>query len=489
MASSSSSSNQLYDIAIEDETKGGLDLQEWDTRGEEEFVFDWRLCLLGGFITAGTVDFPSMQLTLAALWKPGKGVYIKELDANRFLFQFFHEIDFKRVIEGSPWYFNRKALIISRMKNSSNPRCITLDTVDLWVLIHDLQTGCMTSTILQAGISDMAIDRGKKHMSGKEIDGGNSELSNSLQDVIQELSLLDRARTSNKKLVGGNTPYEPKLLRVHAEQIRRQISPFPRSLIGMGKVFVNGLNNAVKYGIRHLKPFSLLLLRSKNSVPPLIFNMLFRRTMIRSSLKSLPFLEKTTTPRILFNVLPMKIARVPITSAPEITLACRRDFELSVDTPAATPSNTPTTDITPVIIPAAEFTPAATSAENSPTAAKSPAATTVATSPAAKIVAQSTKPALTNVPFSQSLSGEWIRKLNLRGTKIENGRFAVHRGSWLFGVDDSYFLMAISGRRCFLDLWLPLKRIILFKRTEQYTTKAGRETNRQQREKEKATNY
>lgn len=105
---------------------------------------------MGGFITAGAVDFPSMQQTLVALWKPGKGVYIKELDANRKLFYFFHEIDIRRVIEGSPWYFNRKALIISRTKNNSNPRCITLCTLDLSVQIHDLQIGFMTSTILQA---------------------------------------------------------------------------------------------------------------------------------------------------------------------------------------------------------------------------------------------------------------------------------------------------------------------------------------------------
>uniref|UniRef100_A0A803QSS3 Reverse transcriptase n=1 Tax=Cannabis sativa TaxID=3483 RepID=A0A803QSS3_CANSA len=116
----------LFEIAIEEESEGGLDLEELGPREEEEFVYDWRLCLVGGFITAGAVDFLSMQQTPVALWKPGKGVYIKELDANRFLFQFFHKIDIKRVIEGSPWYFNRKALIISRMKNKSNPRCITL---------------------------------------------------------------------------------------------------------------------------------------------------------------------------------------------------------------------------------------------------------------------------------------------------------------------------------------------------------------------------
>uniref|UniRef100_A0A803NUC4 DUF4283 domain-containing protein n=1 Tax=Cannabis sativa TaxID=3483 RepID=A0A803NUC4_CANSA len=151
MASSSSSSNQLYDIAIEDETKGGLDLQEWDTRGEEEFVFDWRLCLLGGFITAGTVDFPSMQLTLAALWKPGKGVYIKELDANRFLFQFFHEIDIKRVIEGSPWDYMRIRVTIDLSKPlKRRMRLRKLDEEWFWITFkyENVPTFCFICEML-----------------------------------------------------------------------------------------------------------------------------------------------------------------------------------------------------------------------------------------------------------------------------------------------------------------------------------------------------
>lgn len=68
---------------------------------------------MGCFITEGSTDFPAMQQTLSALWKPWKGIYIKELDANLFLFQFYHEIDIKRVMEGSPWSFNRKDLNIT----------------------------------------------------------------------------------------------------------------------------------------------------------------------------------------------------------------------------------------------------------------------------------------------------------------------------------------------------------------------------------------
>ncbi|KAL8093146.1 hypothetical protein AgCh_035147 [Apium graveolens] len=46
-----------------------------------------------------------MQHRMAALWRPGKGVYIKEVDRNRYIFQFYHEVDITRVLEGSPWTF------------------------------------------------------------------------------------------------------------------------------------------------------------------------------------------------------------------------------------------------------------------------------------------------------------------------------------------------------------------------------------------------
>lgn len=41
-----------------------------------------------------------------------EGYLYKDLDANLFVLQFFHETDIKRVMDGSPWSFNKKALII-----------------------------------------------------------------------------------------------------------------------------------------------------------------------------------------------------------------------------------------------------------------------------------------------------------------------------------------------------------------------------------------
>lgn len=61
-----------------------------------------RMCLVGRFIIEGDVDFSFMQQTLATLWSPGKGVCIKDMDFNLYLFQFYHEINIKRVTDGSP---------------------------------------------------------------------------------------------------------------------------------------------------------------------------------------------------------------------------------------------------------------------------------------------------------------------------------------------------------------------------------------------------
>lgn len=74
---------------------------------------------------------------------------MKEIDVNLYVFQFYHELDLKRVINGSPWTFNRKVLIIARMQDRDNPRSVSLNKLDLWVQLYDLKAGLMTDRILK----------------------------------------------------------------------------------------------------------------------------------------------------------------------------------------------------------------------------------------------------------------------------------------------------------------------------------------------------
>lgn len=140
----------MNNILLEEEEEGGIALDVENATANEEQTHNWdaKLYLVGRFLTEGVLDFQAMQQTMAALWKPGKGVYIRELGVNLFMFQFYHEIDIKRVVEGSPWTFNRKVLIISRMQEGLNPRCMPLNNIDLWVQIYDLQPGFMSEKVL-----------------------------------------------------------------------------------------------------------------------------------------------------------------------------------------------------------------------------------------------------------------------------------------------------------------------------------------------------
>ncbi|XP_074352194.1 uncharacterized protein LOC141691368 [Apium graveolens] len=151
MASTSSIINAMNNITLDDEEDGGLALEEIVVDGEIDGFqdFDANLYLIGRFITEGVVDFPAMRQTLAALWHPGKGVYIKKIDTNLYLFQFHHKIDIKRVCSGSPWFYNRKALIITRMKEGDILRGVNLNNLELWVQIHDLHVGFMTEKVIQ----------------------------------------------------------------------------------------------------------------------------------------------------------------------------------------------------------------------------------------------------------------------------------------------------------------------------------------------------
>lgn len=151
MSSMENITQAMFEISLEEEDEGGIALGEIgnDAVDVQQTIGDPKLCLVGKFLNEGVLDFPAMQHTLAAIWKPGKGVYIKAVDVNLFVFQFYHEIDLNRVIEGSPWSFNRKVLLIGRMNESMNPRCVPLNTIDLWVQIHNMQPGFMTEKVMQ----------------------------------------------------------------------------------------------------------------------------------------------------------------------------------------------------------------------------------------------------------------------------------------------------------------------------------------------------
>ncbi|XVF60093.1 hypothetical protein PTKIN_Ptkin08bG0015900 [Pterospermum kingtungense] len=61
---------------------------------------DIELCLMGCFLTDRAINFAAMRSPMAEIWHPLKGIFVKEINHAHCLFQFFHVMDLKRVLEG-----------------------------------------------------------------------------------------------------------------------------------------------------------------------------------------------------------------------------------------------------------------------------------------------------------------------------------------------------------------------------------------------------
>ena len=124
---------------------------------EEELVLDtgedgsttqsFDLCLIGRFLTDRMINFNAMKHRLANVWRPEKGICIKEINKQLFLFQFFHIVDLKRVLEGGPWTFDNHLLILHHLKQGAIPTAIPLFHVLFWIQVYDILVGFMSLNV------------------------------------------------------------------------------------------------------------------------------------------------------------------------------------------------------------------------------------------------------------------------------------------------------------------------------------------------------
>lgn len=112
---------------------------------DDHFFSEW--CLVGRFLTDQSINFNIMKNKMSELWKPVKGVAVKSLGGGRFFFQFFHRLNLKRVLEGSPWSFFNVPLILHYLKKGEHPLRVPLVRLPFWVQIYDLPHGFMSEKI------------------------------------------------------------------------------------------------------------------------------------------------------------------------------------------------------------------------------------------------------------------------------------------------------------------------------------------------------
>ncbi|KAL8499912.1 hypothetical protein ACS0TY_019793 [Phlomoides rotata] len=106
-----------------------------------------NLCLVGHFVTDHNANFNIIKSHIAGIWKPKKGIDIKDIGNGRILFQFFHVIDLRRVLDGCPWSFGGFPLIVHQLTVGEIPHYVPLNKLMFWVQVFNLPVGCFTEAV------------------------------------------------------------------------------------------------------------------------------------------------------------------------------------------------------------------------------------------------------------------------------------------------------------------------------------------------------
>ena len=83
------------------------------------------LYLLGRLYTTNSFNSRAMKLVLRNVWKPSKGLVIRDLNSNLFAFQFFSEVDHDFILNEGPWAFDGCILLLKWMTGLEVPLEVT----------------------------------------------------------------------------------------------------------------------------------------------------------------------------------------------------------------------------------------------------------------------------------------------------------------------------------------------------------------------------
>ena len=112
--------------------------------------WDLRWAIVGRFFPDNNLNKEAMRHTIANVWRPGRGMYVEDLEEGRFLFQFAHEADVRRVMEGGPWNFDNHLLIFQRVKSGEDPMKVDLEHIFLWMQVHNLPVGYRSERVARS---------------------------------------------------------------------------------------------------------------------------------------------------------------------------------------------------------------------------------------------------------------------------------------------------------------------------------------------------
>ncbi|KAL0408810.1 UNVERIFIED_CONTAM: hypothetical protein Sradi_1815400 [Sesamum radiatum] len=85
--------------------------------------------------------------TLKKAFNPVRGMEAKMIEGDRFCLKFFHTLDRDRVLQRSPWAYEKNLLVLAPVDSAEDPSLIDLNFCDFHIHIFGLPLGKMTKEV------------------------------------------------------------------------------------------------------------------------------------------------------------------------------------------------------------------------------------------------------------------------------------------------------------------------------------------------------
>lgn len=131
---------RLAGLGIEDEENTELVFDE----EAEDVTNKFETCLVGRFLTEKNLNTRAMKSKIADIWRPARGINIKELKPGVFLFQFYHMDDMEWVLNGGPWNFDGAMIVLSKIGVGEDPLEVPIIYLQFWIQLFGVPSGLMT---------------------------------------------------------------------------------------------------------------------------------------------------------------------------------------------------------------------------------------------------------------------------------------------------------------------------------------------------------
>ena len=81
------------------------------------------------------------KTTMVNLRKVKLGVEIRDVAKNLFSFRFFRHKDRDLILKGAPWNFDKKLIVLKKLRKYESPEEVDLSRSPFWVRLNELPIG------------------------------------------------------------------------------------------------------------------------------------------------------------------------------------------------------------------------------------------------------------------------------------------------------------------------------------------------------------